>query len=106
MHPADSSPTGEAFPLSALIALALAGFVTILTEALPAALLPQIAADLSVSHSSVGQMVTVYAIGSLVAAFPYERYTRRQPSSPRSALIFEKSTLPCRFRATPIVLGQ
>jgi len=57
-------------PITSLLALALAGFVTILTEALPAGLLPQIGAGLMVSESLAGQLVTIYAIGSLVAAIP------------------------------------
>lgn len=78
----DLHSTKDAFPLAALIALALSGFITILTEALPAGLLPQISSNLSVSQASVGQMVTVYAIGSLVAAIPLTRATqnmRRRP---------------------------
>ncbi|HEV7321014.1 MAG TPA: MFS transporter [Ensifer sp.] len=63
-------------PISALLALASAGFITILTEALPAGLLPQISADLDVSQSLAGQMVTIYAIGSLVAAIPLVALTR------------------------------
>ena len=41
-----------------------------LTEALPAGLLPQMAAGLGVSEAWVGQTITVYAIGSLIAAIP------------------------------------
>ncbi|RDL49828.1 Purine ribonucleoside efflux pump NepI [Ensifer sp. M14] len=67
---------GARLPLSALLALASAGFITILTEALPAGLLSQISADLEVSQSLVGQMVTIYAIGSLVAAIPLVALTR------------------------------
>nr|WP_251372207.1 MFS transporter [Rheinheimera oceanensis] len=52
------------------MALALAGFITILTEALPAGLLPQISAGLGVSEALAGQLVTVYALGSLLAAIP------------------------------------
>ncbi|WP_077967986.1 MFS transporter [Ensifer adhaerens] len=63
-------------PLSALLALATAGFITILTEALPAGLLPQISTDLGVSPSLAGQMVTIYAIGSLIAAIPLVALTR------------------------------
>lgn len=65
-----------------MLALALAGFVTILTEALPAGLLPQISAGLSISEALAGQLVTVYAIGSLVAAIPLTAATqglRRRP---------------------------
>ena len=67
---------GARLPLSALLALATAGFITILTEALPAGLLSQIGDDLGVSQSLVGQMVTIYAIGSLVAAIPLVALTR------------------------------
>ncbi|WP_210270478.1 MFS transporter [Ensifer oleiphilus] len=68
--------SGTRLPLSALLALASAGFITILTEALPAGLLSQISADLGVSQSLAGQMVTAYAIGSLVAAIPLVALTR------------------------------
>ncbi|MBO1013336.1 MFS transporter [Achromobacter sp. SD115] len=54
----------------------MAGFITILTEALPAGLLPQMAQGLAVSQASIGQTVTIYAIGSLVAAIPLVAATR------------------------------
>ncbi|NUB04351.1 MFS transporter [Azospirillum melinis] len=76
------SAASDPFPLAALLALATAGFITILTEALPAGLLPQIGAGLSVSEALAGQLVTVYAIGSLVAAIPLTAATqgmRRRP---------------------------
>jgi len=63
-------------PLAGLLALAMAGFITILTEALPAGLLTQISKDLAVSESLVGQLVTIYAIGSLLAAIPLVAATR------------------------------
>ena len=69
-------------PIASLLALALAGFVTILTEALPAGLLPQLSRDLGVSPALAGQLVTVYAIGSLLAAIPLTVATqnmRRRP---------------------------
>ncbi|ATH78076.1 MFS transporter [Vreelandella venusta] len=72
----------DRLPIMALLALALAGFVTILTEALPAGLLPQIGAGLQVSEPLAGQLVTVYAIGSLLAAIPLVAATqgvRRRP---------------------------
>ena len=49
----------ERLPLAGLLALATAGFITILTEAMPAGLLPQISAGLGVSEALVGQLVTV-----------------------------------------------
>lgn len=57
-------------PLSPLLALAMTGFICILTETLPAGLLPQIAVGLDVSKSLAGQTVTAYALGSLIAAIP------------------------------------
>ncbi|WP_462378797.1 MFS transporter [Pseudomonas sp. Marseille-QA0892] len=68
---------GESLPIASLLALALAGFVTILTEALPAGLLPQISAGLRVSEAFAGQLVTIYAIGSLAAAIPLTAATQR-----------------------------
>ncbi|OLF53146.1 MFS transporter [Pseudomonas chlororaphis] len=69
-------------PLGGLLALATAGFITILTEAMPAGLLPQMSQDLEVSPALVGQLVTLYAIGSLLAAIPLVILTqgwRRRP---------------------------
>lgn len=62
--------------MAALLALAMGGFVTILTEALPAGLLLPMAAGLGVSEALVGQLVTVYALGSLAAAIPLTAATR------------------------------
>lgn len=76
-----SAPAGR-LPLSALLALAMAAFITILTEALPAGLLPQMAESLEVSEALVGQLVTIYAVGSLITAIPLTTATqgwRRRP---------------------------
>lgn len=72
----------ERLPLASLLALAMAAFITILTEALPAGLLPQMAHSLAVSEAWVGQTVTLYAVGSLLAAIPLTASTqglRRRP---------------------------
>ena len=77
-----SSTPQDRMPVASLLALAMAAFITILTEALPAGLLPQMAQGLAVSEAWVGQTVTVYAIGSLVAAIPLTAATqgvRRRP---------------------------
>lgn len=69
-------------PVPALLALAASAFITILTEALPAGLLPQMAHGLAVSEAWVGQTVTIYALGSLLAAIPLAAATqglRRRP---------------------------
>ncbi|WP_073526713.1 MFS transporter [Pseudomonas fluorescens] len=72
----DTAPHAEPLPLAGLLALACAGFITILTEAMPAGLLPQIGAGLGVSQALVGQLVTLYALGSLLAAIPLTLLTR------------------------------
>ena len=72
----------QGLPLSPLLALTAAAFVTILTEALPAGLLPEMARGLAVSEAWVGQTVTIYAAGSLIAAIPLTTATqgvRRRP---------------------------
>lgn len=68
--------TPERLPIAGLLALACAGFITILTEAMPAGLLPQMSNDLGVSQALVGQLVTLYALGSLLAAIPLTIATR------------------------------
>ncbi|RMR11752.1 MFS transporter [Pseudomonas syringae group genomosp. 3] len=67
---ATNEEQGEKLPLGALLALAMTGFICIVTETLPAGLLPEIGTGLGVSASFAGQMVTVYALGSLLAAIP------------------------------------
>lgn len=74
--------TDSKLPLAPLLALAMAAFITILTEALPAGLLPQMAHSMAVSEAWIGQTVTVYALGSLLAAIPLTAATqgiRRRP---------------------------
>lgn len=70
------SISSERLPWAGLLALAMAGFICILTESLPAGLLPQIAKDLGITEALTGQLVTLYAIGSLVAAIPLTTATR------------------------------
>lgn len=81
-----STKTREAgpapFPLSGLLALATAGFITILTEALPAGLLREISRDLHITQAMTGQLVTIYAIGSLMAAIPLTAATRSMRRRP------------------------
>ncbi|MGA2248923.1 MAG: MFS transporter [Verrucomicrobiota bacterium] len=75
-------PAPSRLPLLGLLALATASFVSILTEALPAGLLPQISRDLDVSEAAAGQLVTIYAIASLIVAIPVTAMTqgfRRKP---------------------------
>ncbi|KGD80165.1 MFS transporter [Tatumella morbirosei] len=75
-----SPPEGaKKLPVSALLALAMTGFICILTETIPAGLLPQISQSLAVSPSLAGQMVTAYAAGSLLLAIPLTLLTRSWP---------------------------
>ncbi|MFL9925148.1 MFS transporter [Herbaspirillum lusitanum] len=75
--PAPATPANvDRLPLSGLLALALAAFITILTEALPAGLLPQMSADLQSSEALIGQLVTMYAMGSLLTAIPLTAMTQ------------------------------
>ncbi|WP_436355796.1 MFS transporter [Brevundimonas sp. CEF1] len=71
-----SRTSSDSLPVVGLLALAAAGFLTILTEALPAGLLPDISAGLGISESMAGQLITAYAAGSLAAAIPLTAATR------------------------------
>ncbi|MNG99401.1 Purine ribonucleoside efflux pump NepI [compost metagenome] len=66
----------ERLPLSGLLALAMTGFIAILSETLPAGLLDQIAGDMHISQAMAGQWVTAYALGSLLTAIPLVTLTQ------------------------------
>lgn len=74
--------TEPKLPVGALLALALAGFVCIMTETMPAGLLPQISAGLAVSESAAGQWVSLYAAGTVIAALPAIALTRGMRRKP------------------------
>ncbi|MCW2137823.1 MFS transporter [Actinoplanes cyaneus] len=57
-------------PMSALLALTTAVFITSLTETLPAGVLPAMSGSLHVSESATGQAVTIYALGTALTAIP------------------------------------
>ncbi|WP_433186533.1 MFS transporter [Actinoallomurus sp. CA-150999] len=69
-RPVHSPADDRRLPLSALLALATAVFITSLTETLPAGLLPAMSADLQVSESATGQLVTIYALATALTAIP------------------------------------
>ncbi|MBR7635580.1 MFS transporter [Janthinobacterium lividum] len=69
------SSVSERLPVLALLALAMTAFLALLSETLPAGLLPQIARDLHISEVMTGQLVTVYAIGSILTAIPLTALT-------------------------------
>ena len=74
--PSVAPERAERLPLGGLLALAIAGFITVMTEALPAGLLLPMSEGLNVSHGLIGQLVTLYAVGSLLAAIPLVIATR------------------------------
>lgn len=63
----------------ALLALTTAAFVTVLTEALPAGVLPGMSAGLRVGESAAGQAVTIYALGTALTAIPLAAATSTWP---------------------------
>ncbi|WP_232668035.1 MFS transporter [Pseudonocardia sp. TRM90224] len=62
-------------PHAALTGLFLAGFISILTECLPAGLLTEISRTLDTSVALTGQIVTIYALATALAAIPFSRVT-------------------------------
>ncbi|MFF2481651.1 MFS transporter [Paenibacillus sp. NPDC058071] len=72
---ADNAPS-DRLPWGGLLALAMTGFICILTETLPAGLLPQISEGLGISEALAGQLITLYALGSILAAIPLITATR------------------------------
>jgi len=70
------SASSERLPLSGLLALAMTGFIAILSETLPAGLLDQIADGMHISQAMAGQWVTAYALGSLLTAIPLVTLTQ------------------------------
>ncbi|WP_405765256.1 MFS transporter [Actinacidiphila glaucinigra] len=66
-------------PGKALFGLFLSGFVGILTECLPAGLLPEISRTLRTSVSLTGQTVTIYALATAIGAIPLTRATAKWP---------------------------
>lgn len=66
-------------PYGGLLALAAVVFTGVVTEILPAGLLPQMSADLGISASQVGSLVAVYAIATAITAIPLVALTRAVP---------------------------
>ncbi|MFM9629054.1 MFS transporter [Streptomyces galilaeus] len=69
-------------PWSGLLALSTAAFTAVVTELLPAGLLPRMAPALGVSESRVGFLVTGYAVASFAAAIPVTALLRGLPRRP------------------------
>lgn len=67
----------DRLPLPALLVFALLGFLLISTETMPAGILPQIASGLRTSEAVAGQLVSAYALGTVVVTIPAIVLTRR-----------------------------
>lgn len=77
MNNSSSHPlTSERLPVAALLALTMASFIATANETVPAGLLPQIAQGFGISLAWAGQLVTMCALGSGLAAIPLTIATR------------------------------
>lgn len=76
------SAKGTRLPWSGLLALSTAAFTAVMTELLPAGLLPWMAPALGVSEARIGFLVTGYAVASFLAAIPLTAALRGLPRRP------------------------
>ena len=73
---------GNARAVGALLGLAVGTFVYVTTETLPIGLLLPISADLAITPSAAGLLVTWYGLVVVVASLPLTQLTRRVPRRP------------------------
>ena len=72
----------DTFPWWGLLALATAAFTDVVTDLLPAGLLPQMSSALHVPEARVGLLVSAFAIASALAAIPVTALLRGLPRRP------------------------
>src|SRR5262249_46865048 len=72
----------DAFPWWGLLALSAAAFTDVMTDLLPAGLLPQMSRDLGVPEARVGLLVSAFAVASALAATPVTAALRGLPRRP------------------------
>jgi predicted MFS family arabinose efflux permease len=65
----------EAFPWLVLVLMSSITFMGILSELVPSGILPQMSEGLDVSYSSIGLLVSIYAIASAVGTIPLITWT-------------------------------
>lgn len=70
------------FPFWRLLVISGAIFVVVTSEFLPTGLLPEMAAELGVSQSRIGLLVTIFAVTVVVTAVPLTSVTTRFPRKP------------------------
>ncbi|GDY53248.1 hypothetical protein SVIO_038710 [Streptomyces violaceusniger] len=106
---APATRSREPLPVPALIVMACTGFIVIMTETLPAGLLPQLADGLGVSEGGAGQLVSAYAMGTVLAAIPaimLTRGARRKPLLLAGLVGFlVANTLTTLSPSLPVALG-
>ncbi|WP_423922427.1 MFS transporter [Frigoribacterium sp. 2-23] len=73
----EARTASPAFPWAGLVALAVATFLSISGEVLPTGLLPEMSADLGVSESEVGLLVSVFAFTVVLTSTGLTHLTRR-----------------------------
>ncbi|WP_431917522.1 MFS transporter [Nonomuraea jabiensis] len=78
---ADAERVGR-MPWSGLLALFSAAFTAVMTELLPAGLLPQLGVALGVPEGRAGFLVTAYAVASTLSAIPLTALLRGLPRRP------------------------
>src|SRR5258705_341629 len=69
----------DTFPWWGLLALATAAFTDVVTDLLPAGLLPQMSSALHVPEARIGLLVSAFAIASALAAIPVTALLRGLP---------------------------
>lgn len=79
LGPAPQTAGPDRLPIAGLLALTMVSFVATANETVPAGLLPQIAQSFGVSQAWAGQLVTLCALGSGMAAIPLTMATRGWP---------------------------
>ena len=72
----------DAFPWWGLLALATAAFTDVVTDLLPAGLLPQMSSALHVPEARAGLLVSAFAVASALAAIPVTAVLRGLPRRP------------------------
>ena len=65
----------ENFPWLILVLMSSVTFMGILSELVPSGILPEMSEGLNVSYSSIGLLVSVYAIASAVGTIPLITWT-------------------------------
>lgn len=72
-----AAASASRLPLGPLLLLSFAVFLTVTVEALPAGLMPEMAADLGVSAEQIGMLISVWALTVIVTSIPLARLLSR-----------------------------